>query len=100
MEYGLQLGAGGIIALLLLREVFKFLSDRQKKSNGTTVSGDKTVEFWQQEIRLAVKDSVAILLVPGINTQNELLRDIRFSMDKTKDGVNELVTLSRQHNKG
>lgn len=56
MADALQLGAGGILALLVIREVLAFLGKR-KNGNGSK-AGDMDPAFWKHEFRDAVKDSV------------------------------------------
>ena len=48
-----QLTASGVLALLLVREFLAFL--KAKRANG---SGDKSVEYWTQEIRHIVREEV------------------------------------------
>lgn len=45
--------SGGVLALLVLREVFAFLKVR--KANG---SGERPVEYWTQEIRKIVREEL------------------------------------------
>lgn len=49
-----QLGVGGILAFLIIREVLAFL--KAKKTNGS--AGDKAPEFWMNEFRNIVKSEV------------------------------------------
>lgn len=45
-----------MLALLVIREVLAFLAKR-KNGNGHS-SGEQPLSYWQQEFRLAVKDSI------------------------------------------
>ena len=85
-----QIGVGGILALLIIREVLKFLTDRKTKpDNGS--AGTKSVEFWQHQQRLAVRDVLTDLISPFLSAQTEILRRINESSDKTREGIQELV---------
>ena len=89
-----QLGIGGVVAILVIREVLKFLA-RPKNGNGGQSAGQKSVEFWQNEHRTTIKDSMNDILRPFLSNQIELLREIRDLSAKTREGVAELVVLQR-----
>ena len=92
---------GGVLALMIIREVFKFISQRKPKSeNGKSdAAGARSVEFWQAQQRTAVKEVITDLLSPFLATQTELLRDIREATSNTRDGVLELVSADRKRAK-
>ena len=78
------------MALLVLREVFRFLSERKPKAeNGG--AGSKSVEFWQQQQRMAVREVLNDLIAPFLAAQTDILRAIRESSEKTRDGIQTLV---------
>lgn len=86
-----QLGAGGLLALLILREVFSFLRDRGR--NGA--SGAKPVDFWRLEFRSAINEGMTSTLKPLIETQVQLLREIRDAVSTSNQGISELVVTNR-----
>ena len=90
MDHLIQLGIGGALAILMIREVFKFLTDRKQK-NGNGSAGTKSVEFWQAQQRMAVREVLTELISPFLTTQTEILRRIHESSDKTREGIQELV---------
>jgi hypothetical protein len=85
-----QMGAGGLFAVLVLREVFGFL--RARNQNG---AGSKPVDFWRLELRAAVNEGMAVTLKPLIETQIQLLREIRDSVSTSNRGISELVVTNR-----
>ena len=85
-----QIGVGGILALLIIREVLRFLAGRKPKpDNGS--AGTKSVEFWQAQQRTAVREVLGDLIAPFLATQTDILRRIQESADKTQEGIQELV---------
>ncbi len=87
-----QLGTGGLFALLVVREVLSFLREKGRVLNG---SGGKPVDFWRLELRTAVNEGLATTLKPLIETQVQLLREIRDSVTTSNQGISELVVTSR-----
>lgn len=85
-----QIGAGGMFAVLILREVFTFL--REKTRNG---AGNKSVDFWRMELRAAVNEGLTTTLKPLIETEIQLLREIRDSVATSYQGISELVVTNR-----
>jgi hypothetical protein len=71
-----QLGIGGVLALLIIREVLGFLKAK-KNGVGGNHSGEKSVEFWRGQIRQTMSDVVAAELLPAIQEQTHILEDIR-----------------------
>ena len=65
----LQIGAGGILAIMVIREVFGFMSKR--KTNGS--SGERDPEYWKSEFRKAVREEVE----PLAERSREELREIK-----------------------
>jgi hypothetical protein len=91
-ELAWQIGAGGLLALLVLREVFTFLSARGR--NGT--AGDRPVEFWRGELRQGVSECLEASLRPVLEQQTVLLREIRDAVTRGNNGIQELIISSRQ----
>ena len=90
-----QIGAGGALAVLILREVFAFLRERTR--NG---AGSKSVDFWRMELRAAVNEGLTTTLKPLIETQIQLLREIRDSVATSYQGISELVETNRGARRG
>jgi hypothetical protein len=90
-----QIGAGGALTMLILREVFAFL--REKTRNG---AGSKSVDFWRMELRAAVNEGLTTTLKPLIETQIQLLREIRDSVATSYQGISELVVTNRGARRG
>ena len=98
----LQIGVGGAFALLVIREILKFVSEYKKNGNSinkVTASGERSVEFWQKEIRTGVKDAFTESVLPAIIRQTEIMREMNESMSKAKDSITELVILNRERMK-
>jgi len=91
-----QIGAGGLLALLVLREVFGFLREKSR----AIAAGDKSVDFWRMEMRSAFAESFAVTLRPFLEAQNQLLREIRDSVTTSNLGISELVVKNRDNRRG
>lgn len=63
-----QLGVGGILVYLVIKEMFAFLAKRGK-ANG---SGDKSVEFWE----LKIGNIITERLEETFKSRNEEIRNI------------------------
>lgn len=73
-----ELGAGGLLALLLLREVFAFLKARENNKNGSATPPivcplNATVELWELRLTKAVTEGLTQALIPTLARQTELL---------------------------
>ena len=86
-----QLGAGGLIALLITREVLGFL--KSKKGDGMTL----------MDMKAEVRHSVANAVTPTLAAHAEMLRDIKETntklLSKTSEmcaGIEELVDMNRR----
>lgn len=95
----MQLGVGGIVALLVIREVLGFLNKR--KENGQKkerVAGEMSPEFWQADYRKAVTEVVASIVVPILASQTSILSEMqRSNQDVSQKIAIILDRLSRQH---
>lgn len=57
-----NVGIGGILTILVLREVFGFLKPMLRKTpEDRRVAGERSVEFWQIEFRRAVDAGIKVL---------------------------------------
>ncbi len=88
-----QLGVGGIFCILTLREVFSYLRYRGR---GNGAAGDKPTEYWRIEMRQAITETFTAQMLPVLNNQSAILRDIRDAQQKANEGIAELVTLTRE----
>ena len=73
----LQLGVGGIFAILVIRVVFDFLG--KQKRNGK--SGELDPAYWKQEFRAAVHDEVS----PLADRTRDEIREIKSLLGKIMD---------------
>jgi len=94
-ELALELGVGGAVAVILVREAFTFIRENRSRRNGNGKAGDKATEFWQQDVRDAVEEKMNSVLKPVLEKQTEILREIRDAQARANDGIKELVTLER-----
>ena len=81
MEVVYQVGIGGTLALLVLKEVFGYVKSVKLNGNGngngrSTTSGDKPPEFWQMEFRRANTESLNATIVPILNNQTDILKEM------------------------
>lgn len=88
-----QIGAGGLLALLVLREVFSFMRERTR----AIAAGDKSVDFWRMEMRTAFAEGFSVTLKPFLEAQTQLLREIRDSVTTSNLGISELVVKNRDN---
>ncbi len=88
-----QMGVGGIFCILTLREVFSYLRYRGR-GNGT--AGDRSTEYWRIEMRQAMAEMFTAQMLPVLNNQSAILRDIRDAQQTANEGIAELVTLTRE----
>jgi len=85
-----QLGVGGLFAILALREVRGLLAELsgwRKNPNGPNAAGAKSPEFWQAEMRKAAVEVFAITATPAREQQTELLREIRDGQRRLSEEV-------------
>jgi len=91
----LQLGVGGLFAILALREVRGLLGELsgwRKNANGPNASGAKSPEFWQAEMRKAAVEAFAMTATPALEQQTELLREIRDGQRRLSEEVLKMAT--------
>ena len=80
-----QLGIGGVLAYLVLKEVFGFLLPILRGRNGTgtgtgtkstsvtTAAGDYPAEYWQAQQRQAISEVLITVVVPILSSQTLIL---------------------------
>jgi hypothetical protein len=70
----LQLGVGGIFALMVIDRVLTFLGRRKTLQEGLSLTaGERSVEFWQRATHEAAADAVSTLVLPILHRQTEIL---------------------------
>lgn len=71
-----QLGVGGIIALLVIREVLSFLSKRKENGRRQFLSiGEMSPEHWLAEQRKVATDVLVTVIVPILANQTSILAE-------------------------
>lgn len=80
-----QLGLGGVIAVLIIREVLGFLAKKRTTDLNST-SGYKSVEYWQQSIRSLVEAAIDAKLSPTLAEHSRLLREIQDDQRRRRHG--------------
>jgi hypothetical protein len=85
-----QVGVGGALALLIVREVLAFLKGRNGKT--PTSAGDKSVEFWQMEYRKATDEALRPLLA----AQTAVLSDIAQTQHEMNERLGRLVYIAEK----
>lgn len=88
----LQLGVGGIFALLLIREVLPFLLKRGHQQT----SGEQGVDFWKATIRDIVDDSFTELVKPTLEAQSKILGELRDIL-KEEQTMRKAITRRQHH---
>ena len=73
-----ELAGACAFCVLVLDKTFSFVTKIKNGKNGNGNSGEKSVDYWKTEFRIAVKEELAN---QGLAT---LLKDVR-------DGINKLV---------
>ena len=87
----MQLGVGGLFALVIVREVLNFLKGRDRSaqaeridSNGERVAGERSVEFWKGE--------AAAVLADGIRPLEARQERILASQSDTRNRMGDITT--------
>jgi hypothetical protein len=98
-----QVGVGGLFAILVLREVRAMVGEfRIGRRNGNGPgsrgsSGEKSPEFWQSEMRKAAVEAFAMTATPALTQQTELLREIRDGQRRLSE---EVLKMAAQRSAG
>ena len=88
-----QLGLGGIVAILLIREVLTYLKTLKSTRNGQKAAGDLTPEYWQTEQRKAITEVVVTVVVPILTSQATILAELKSSQQQTNIQIVRILTL-------
>lgn len=75
-----QIGVPGIVAILLLREVFGFLKSRQNGKNGP--AGEKSIEYWQQQFQGIMSEALKASVIPILASQTAILSELRIQQQR------------------
>lgn len=85
-----DVGLGGLLALLVLREVFNFL---KSKKNGRPTAGDQSIEFWREQIRELIIQILAQTITRTLDQQIMVASEIRDLQKGTNEGIIKLITI-------
>jgi hypothetical protein len=85
-----DVGMGGLLALLVLREVFNFL---KAKKNGRSSAGDQSVEFWREQLRELILQIMAQTITRTLDHQIMLSAEIRDLQKATNEGIIKLIAI-------
>lgn len=96
-----QLTVGGVLAVLIVREVFTFVRwmltrHHHGPKNGT--SGERPVEYWQQHMQLAAErafEPVAVRVIDRLDALKQESKEgfsaVRASNHEVRDAINNLL---------
>jgi len=105
----LQIGAGGLFALLILREVFGFLKEKVRAQNNTVidimakqiqelhewhaVTDEDGVKIWY--LRRSLENAIE-KLTNNLDIQTQLLRELVMSMKETRSDMDSFIREERR----
>ncbi|HWY21971.1 MAG TPA: hypothetical protein VNX26_12175 [Candidatus Acidoferrum sp.] len=92
-----DVGIGGLLALLVLREVFNFLKSR--KSEKPTAAGEQSVEFWREQMRDLILQILAQTITRTLDQQIMVSSEIRDLQKGTNEGIIKLITIYEAKNR-
>ena len=90
MPNNYEVALSGVLALLILKEVFRFL--RTKKDNNKP-AGEFSPEYWQSEQRRAMTEVLVATIIPILSNQTTIMSDIRTTLSKQSESL--VVILDR-----
>ncbi|HZR59117.1 MAG TPA: hypothetical protein VFA74_19780 [Terriglobales bacterium] len=85
-----DVGLGGLLALLVLREVFNFLKSRK---NGRPTAGEQSIEFWREQIRELILQTLTQTLLRPLDQQLVVASEIRDLQKTTNEGIIKLIAI-------
>ncbi|MGD0986293.1 MAG: hypothetical protein ABR874_00695 [Candidatus Sulfotelmatobacter sp.] len=85
-----DVGIGGLLALLVLREVFNFL---KSKKNGKPTAGEQSIEFWREQMRDLILQILAQTITRTLDQQIMVSSEIRDLQKGTNEGIIKLITI-------
>jgi hypothetical protein len=85
-----DVGIGGLLALLVLREVFSFLKSRK---NGKPTAGEQSIEFWREQIRDLIIQILAQTITRALDQQIMVTAEIRDLQKSTNEGIIKLIAI-------
>lgn len=105
----LQIGAGGLFALLILREVFGFLKEKVRAQSNTVidimakqinelhewhaVTDEDGVKIWY--LRRSLENAIE-KLTNNLDIQTQLLRELVMSMKETRSDMDSFIREERR----
>lgn len=104
MEQALvQLGVGGVFALLILREVLNFLKNRDKNtradhqsdrldSGGSVAAGGRSVEFWREEMADLMAQSIKDVTDPKFQNIDQRQERILSNQADGRNRMSDMTT--------
>jgi hypothetical protein len=85
------IGGGGVLTLLILRQVLPYLRNRHTNRNENrsrlkieATAGDKTVDFWENTLEKTISNVVAAVVVPVLSNQTSILSAQTILLDKLR----------------
>jgi hypothetical protein len=87
-----DVGLGGLLALLVLREVFNFLKSKNN-GNGRPTAAEQSIEFWREQVRSIAMEILAHTVNRTLDQQVEIATEIRDLQRDINDGIIRLITL-------
>ena len=89
-----EIGVGGILALLIIREVLTFLKTRKMSSRPNT-AGDLSPDYWQGEQRKAMTEVILTIVVPILTNQTTILAELRNSYTEMSRSIAVILDRSK-----
>lgn len=97
-----QLGLGGAVALLLVREAFRFVREHRHGNGKTVTAGQQTPEYWQAYFRATMVDTQREVVEPILRQlsdnqirQTATIERIADTQDALREGMTKLLERSR-----
>lgn len=87
-----EVGLGGLLALLVLREVFNFLKTTKKEVKSPT-AGEQSVEYWREQIRELVLQILGQTVTRTLDQQLVIASEIRDLQKGTNEGIIKLIAI-------
>lgn len=81
----LQLGVGGILAILVIREVLGFL--RRRNADGVGLAGEQSVDYWRRQHYEAARQATVDVMTPMLLELHEIRSDTTRLRESQHRGV-------------
>jgi hypothetical protein len=92
-----DLGMGGLLAILIIREVFGFLKSQVAKKNGAAPPPcplNATIELWELKLSKGVVSGMKESLEPHFQRQSEILTQLSSNQGKIIDVLTRKSTIA------